>query len=244
MALAAALAAAASVRLVGVALLGRPRSPRAAAAEEAGMPARAAMIGLAVASGLVGLVPGAVLGLADPALQSLVSAGLSDRAGLLLVTPQVHAPGYSAVGIAMLLGLALSFVIWLVRLRAVAGHRVGPAWDCGFGAPPAWLPFGDPLTQYGAASFAQPLRRALGGALLYGRERVDMPEPGETMAARISSRVADPVDVLLFQPLGRLRKRLTVFADGLQFLTIRRTLSLMFWALVVFLGVVAVLEQL
>ena len=85
---------------------------------------------------------------------------------------------------------------------------------------------------------------ALGGALLYGRERVDMPEPGETMAARISSRVADPVDVLLFQPLGRLRKRLTVFADGLQFLTIRRTLSLMFWALVVFLGVVAVLEQL
>src|SRR5690242_21061688 len=39
----------------------RPRTPRAAAAREAGRPARAAMIGLAAIVALLGLLPGPVL---------------------------------------------------------------------------------------------------------------------------------------------------------------------------------------
>ena len=39
------------------------------------------------------------------------------------------------------------------------GHRREAAWSGGFAPPPPWLPFGDPTTQIGAASFAEPLRR-------------------------------------------------------------------------------------
>ncbi len=244
MALAAALAAAAAVRLVGVAFLGRPRVPRAAVAEEPAPPVRAAMIGLAVASGLVGLFPGAVLALAEPALRRLTTAGLPSGSDLLTLQPQADLPGYSALGIALLLAASGGLVVWLARTRAVQGHRTGPAWDCGFGAPPPWLPFGEPLTQYGGASFAQPLRRALGPALLRASETVDMPAPGETRAAHIAVQTSDPAEGGLFRPVAALRVLLSEFADQLQFLTIRSTLSLMFAALVCFLAVIAVIEQL
>jgi hydrogenase-4 component B len=244
MALAAALAAAAAVRLIGVAFLGRPRTPRTAAAHEVGPPAQFAMLGLAVLSLLIGLFPGAILAAAEAAMKLSVGVGLADRSGLLQVFPQVGGPGYAASGIAVLLGLALAAVLAVVRRRAVGGHRSGPAWDCGFGAPPAWLPFGDPVTQYGGASFGQPLRRALGHAILSAREIVDMPEPGQTRAARLSVRSKDPATAFLFQPVIRWRGMLSAFADRLQFLAIQRTLSLIFAVLVFFLIVIVLVEQL
>jgi formate hydrogenlyase subunit 3/multisubunit Na+/H+ antiporter MnhD subunit len=242
MALAVALAAAAAVRLVGVAFLGRPRSPRAAAADEVGRPTQAAMIALAALSGLIGLFPGAVLALASPALRLLTGSDMSGRARLVL-SPQLHAPGYWPLAVAVLLGLAAAFAVWLLRTRAVQGHRRGPAWDCGFGTPPPWLPFGDPATQYGPASFSQPLRRMLGGAILHARERVDMPEPGETRPARLSVTSLDPAQAWLFDPVGRLRHRISVLADRMRVLTVRRTLSVMFTALVLFLICIGVLQQ-
>jgi hypothetical protein len=242
MALAVALAATAAVRLVGVAFLGRPRSPRAAAADEVGRPTQAAMIALAALSGLIGLFPGAVLALAAPALRLLTGSDMSGRAGLVL-SPQLHAPGYWPLAVAVLLGLAAAFAVWLLRTRAVQGHRRGPAWDCGFGAPPPWLPFGDPATQYGPASFSQPLRRMLGGAILHARERVDMPEPGETRPARLNVTSRDPAQAWLFDPVGRLRHRISVLADRMRVLTVRRTLSVMFTALVLFLICIGVLQQ-
>ncbi len=243
MALGAALAAAAAVRLVGVAFLGRPRTPRTAAADEAGRPARAAMLALAGVSLLIGIFPGAVLALAEPALRLAVGAGMGDRAGMLLLSPQVDAAGYAAPAVAILLGLGLALVVWVVRLRAVGGHRAGPAWDCGFGAPPAWLPFGDPTTQYGGASFGQPLRRALGTAVLHARETVDMPQPGDTRAATLRVVAADPAVDYLFRPVTRARDRLSGLADAMQFLTIRSTLTLIFAVLVFFLVVVVIVEQ-
>jgi formate hydrogenlyase subunit 3/multisubunit Na+/H+ antiporter MnhD subunit len=243
MALGAALAAAAAVRVVGVAFLGRPRTPRAAAADEAGLPARAAMLALAGASLLIGLFPGAVLALAEPALHLAVGAGMEDRTGVLVLAPQADGPGYAAPAAAVLVGLALALVIWIVRLRAVGGHRSGPAWDCGFGAPPPWLPFGDPITQYGGASFGQPLRRALGGAILRAREVVDMPLPGDTRAATLHVSTADPASDYLFRPVTSARDRLSGFADAMQFLTIRSTLTLIFAVLVFFLVVVVIAEQ-
>ncbi len=243
LALSAALSAAAAVRLLGVAFLGRPRSPRASAAEEAGQTMRTILIALAVASGLVGLFPGGVLSLAEPALRRLVSAGMADRAGLLAVAPQADLPGYSALGIALILALSAGLVVWLVRARAVPGHRFGPVWDGGFGPPPAWLPFGDPLTQYGGASFAQPLQRVLGAALLRARETVDMPSPGETRPARIAVAMEDPAERALFGPLAALRPRLVVLADRCWLPGIRRTLAVVFAVLVFLLTVVAIVEQ-
>ena len=244
MALAAALAAAAAVRLIGVAFLGRPRTPRAAAAHEVGYAAQLAMLGLALLSLLAGLFPGVVLSAAAAALRQTVGLTMGDRASLLHISPQTSTTGYSAPAIAILLGLAIAGVAWVVRRRSVAGHRRGPAWDCGFGAPPAWLPFGDPITQYGGGSFGQPLRRALGVVILGATERVDMPEPGQTRAARLVVRSKDPATALLFQPVIRWRGVLSAQADRLQFLTIQRTLSLIFAVLVLFLIVIVLVEQL
>ncbi len=243
MALAAALAAAAAVRLIGVAFLGRPRTPRAAAAEEAGLPARGAMIGLAALTGAIGLFPGVVLQLAGPALRQMVGLGVA-RADAGLIAPQTDAPGYAAWGIALLLLAAGGLIVLGLRRHAVAGHRREAAWDCGFAPPPAWLPFGDPVTQYAGASFAQPLRRALGGAILAARETVFMPEPGDPGPARLTVFWRDPAQLWLFTPIGRARDGISALADHMQFLTIRRILAVMFAALVAFLTIVAVAEQL
>jgi len=242
MAMAAALAAAAAVRLIGVAFLGRPRTPRAAAAEDATPAARWAMIGLAAIAGLLGLLPGPVLALADPALRALTGSDMADRAGWLAVAPTAEATGYAPIVIAFLLAAAGAALVAVMRRWTVAGSRRGPFWANGFAAAPAWLPFGDPATQYGGASFAQPLRRSLGTALLAAREVVDTPPPGDTRAARLDAGLADPADTLLFAPIRRLRERLSVEADRMQFLTIRRVLTVMFVALVLFLAVVALLE--
>ena len=159
LALGSALSAAAMVRLVGVALLGRPRTPRASAAGEAGVGTRLAMAGLAGVTVVVGVFPGAVLALAGPALRQLTDASMASRVGLMTVAAQADAPGYVAPAIAVLLA-----VFAIAALRGVrGGENTVAAWDGGAEPPPPWLPFGDPLTQYGGASMAEPLRRVLGG---------------------------------------------------------------------------------
>ncbi len=239
MAVAAALAASAMVRLIGVAFLGRPRTPRGAVADETDRPARAAMLGLAGVSVALGLLPGPMLRLINPALHALTGSDLAERAGLLLVTPTSVALGYCAPAVAMLVGLGFFAALLVLRRLAVRGHVRGPAWANGFAASPAWLPFGDPVTQYGGDSFAQPIRRALGGALMAALEEVDMPAPGETRAGNLAIHLADPAERYLFAPIGRLRRAISSRADAMTFLSIRATLAVMFVALVVLLVVIA-----
>ena len=242
MALAAGLAASAAVRLVGVAWLGRPRSPRAAGATDPGRAMLRSLTGLAGLSVAVGLFPGAVLELLAPAIEFVTGTGAPNT--VLTMTAQSDQPGYVAPAIALLLIVAGGLVFFAVRRWTVAGERRAPAWDCGFGAPPPWLPFGDPATQYGGASFAQPLRRALGASLMAARETVDMPDPGDVRPASLTVTLADPAAAYLFAPFGRLRDRLAEYADRMQLLTIRSTLAVMFVALLVFLAAIAGLQQL
>jgi hypothetical protein len=143
----------------------------------------------------------------------------------------------------LLIVLAGGAALWGLRRRAAVGHVTGAAWDCGFGAPPPWLPFGDPATQISGAGFAQPLRRILGTSLLAARETVDLPPPGDTAPARYAATQADPFATHLFARVAAWRDRLSGYADAMQFLTIRRTLMVMFAALVAFLAVIAALEQ-
>lgn len=245
MALAAGLAASAAVRLVGIAFLGRPRTPRTAAANEVKPLARAAMMGLAGIVGIVGLFPGMFLGFAGPALRALTSAvDVPVRAAGLVISPQATGPGYAAPAIAVLVALVGGAVFLLLKTRAVPGHRNAPAWDCGFGAAPVWLPFGDPLTQSSAASFAQPLRRILATSLLDAHDRADMPALADPRPAHFATTQRDPARTFLFDPVARIRAALTDRADRMQFLTIRRTLTVMVAALVLFLAAVAIVEQL
>ena len=158
LALSAALSAAALVRLLGVAFLGRPRGPRAAGAVDIGKPARPTILALVAGSMLVGLFPGAFLQvLAEPAVRQLANEGLGPRAGLLGLFPAAGVAGYQVLPLVVLAGLILAGALALLRRRGGTPPRTGPAWNDGFAPPPAWLPFGDPLTQAGGAGFVPAL---------------------------------------------------------------------------------------
>jgi formate hydrogenlyase subunit 3/multisubunit Na+/H+ antiporter MnhD subunit len=152
--LSAALGTVSLVRLVGVACLGRPRTARTSAAEELPRPARVPLLCLAGASIVLGVFVGPVLRwLAEPAIRQMLGTGLGERIGWLGITATPSNPGYAAVPVACLLVLAGSTAWWLRRRLRIEASHTGPAWDGGFAAPPAWLPFGDPKTQSSGVGF-------------------------------------------------------------------------------------------
>ena len=158
-ALSAGLSVLAAVRMFGVAFLGRPRTPRTAVAEEAPRLLRIALIGLAALTGLLAVLPAIALLPAAPALTRLANGGTDTLAFALTLRPGAEAPGYPPIAIAALLTIVAYAVYWLLyRSRSPASRREA-AWSGGFAPPPAWMPFGDPATQSGPASFVEPLRR-------------------------------------------------------------------------------------
>jgi formate hydrogenlyase subunit 3/multisubunit Na+/H+ antiporter MnhD subunit len=151
--LSSGLAALAAVRLAGVGLLGRPRAPRSAAAEEVLRPRQLVLAGLAVLIGLLGLLPAFAL------LPITGWSGAAQSIAWLSLRVDAEPSGYSPIAVTVLLGAAgLAILRWPPRS---AERRRVPLWSGGFAAPPLWLPFGDTTTQYGPASFTEPLRRAL-----------------------------------------------------------------------------------
>ena len=160
--LAVALGAAAMMRLVGIGFLGRPRSPRAAAADDPHGIVRWTLYGLAGLAGLLGLLPGLALALTNGARQALSAAGLPERTDWTGIVAVTEMPGYQPLGVALLLGL-VGLALWLVA-RKLPGVRRVPDWEGGFAAPPPWLPFGDPATQYTAGSLEAPVLDGLGGS--------------------------------------------------------------------------------
>ncbi len=242
-ALAVALAAAAMVRLFGLAFLGRPRTPRAAGAHESGGVALVALALPVALTVLIGLFPGPLLDLAAPALGALVRRGMEARATLGAVSVADGAARYAPLGVLALLAVAGLAVLVAVRRQggALPAAR-GPAWDCGFRAPPPDLPFGDPRTQPSAAGLAQPLRRILGRPLLAVHEHAEAPPPGDPGPARLSAGAEDLSDTWLLAPLARARDGVAGFLERLRDLSLRQALMLPFGALVALLGLVVWLE--
>jgi hypothetical protein len=131
--------------------------------------------------------------------------------------------------------LVFGFVALSASLAAYAIHRLAshavrraPAWDCGFPDP-------NPATQYTADSFAQPIRRVFGTFVLQARERVDMPSPGDSRPARLTVTLRDLVWETLYAPVDDVVWSAAERLNRLQFLTIRKYLSLVFMALVALL---------
>jgi formate hydrogenlyase subunit 3/multisubunit Na+/H+ antiporter MnhD subunit len=153
----AALAVASMVRLGATAFLGRPRTPRAAASEDASRPERITLLALSGLTVAAGLFPGLLVRLANPAQQWLTRAQMEGQAGWAGVQTQQAAPGYVPLAVPLLVAAVVAGLFaWRRRLP---GTQVVALWQDGVAAPPAWMPFGDPATQTTPAGLALLLPR-------------------------------------------------------------------------------------
>jgi formate hydrogenlyase subunit 3/multisubunit Na+/H+ antiporter MnhD subunit len=143
------LAALAAMRVAIVVFLGRPRTPRAAAADEVARPVRLILVGLATLLGVLGVLP--VLALL-PAFRWADGAMAVSLLGLRIGS---QTPGYAATFMAVLVAGAWIALAKVIR-RPGLGRRE-PDWAGGFSPPPAWMPFGDPTTQCSPTSFIAPI---------------------------------------------------------------------------------------
>ena len=235
LALSAALAAACFVKAFGVIFLGRPRSFVAGQAREADRLSLAAMFVLAALCLLAGILPGAVMDSLAPATLSLIGARMPVQMGVpwLSIVPITETrSSYNGLLVFLFTALSASLTAYLVHRFASRVLRRAPAWDCGF-------PEADPATQYTAGSFAQPIRRVFGTLAFRAREQVDMPAPGDLRPARLTVVSRDLIWDGLYVPIAGAIGFIAEKLNHLQFLTIRRYLSLVFLALVVLLLVLA-----
>jgi formate hydrogenlyase subunit 3/multisubunit Na+/H+ antiporter MnhD subunit len=236
LALSAALAAACFVKAFGISFLGRARSAAAATAREAAPSTTGTMLGFALLCGLIGIFPGALVPLINAAVGVVMPGelGATVEGGWLWFQP-LGAERSSYSGLVMLIGIALVGGLVVLAIHRLASNRVRRAdpWDCGF-------PDADPATQYTAASFAQPIRRAFGSFVFRARETVEMPNPRDTAPARFALSLLDPAWEAFYRPVERLIGWASERANVLPYMTIRRYLSFVFVALVVLLVLVAV----
>jgi formate hydrogenlyase subunit 3/multisubunit Na+/H+ antiporter MnhD subunit len=235
MALAAALAAACFVRVFGVVFLGRPRTPAAAGAAETDPFSLAAMSILAVLCLAAGVLPGLVIDALAPAAKAAVGGRLPSQIGQAWLTIVPIAESRSSYNGALVLAFTcLSAGLCALTIHQFASRRArrGPAWDCG-------TPDANPITEYTGASFAQPIRRVFATSLLGATEQVDMPAPGDMRAARFTATIRDPIWDGLYAPVARAIGFVAERLNRLQFLTIRVYLSLVFFALIALLLVLA-----
>jgi hydrogenase-4 component B len=236
LALSVALAAACFVRVFGITFLGRPRSIAAAEAHETDRFSLGVMLALAAVCLLAGILPGFVIDWIAPVVQAMLGGHMPQQATvpwLTLVPITNSRSSYNGLLVFLFIAFSASLAVFLIHLLASKATRRAPAWGCGY-------PETNPSMQYSAGSFSQPIRRVFGTLLFRAREQIDMPPPGDMRPATLNVHLEDIVWDVLYAPLagavGFVADRLNV----LQFLTIRRYLSLVFVALVVLLLVIAI----
>jgi len=235
LALSAALAAACFVRVYGIAFLGRPRSDAARDAHEADGISVVAMAILAAACLILGILPGFAIDALAPVAQLLAGGRMPTQLGVewLSIVPIAESRS-SYNGLLVFVFMTASAMIAAFAIHRLASDRIrrGAIWDCGF-------PDASPLRQYSADGFAQPIRRVFGSLVFQARELGEMPRPGSTAPARFTAIVRDPIWDTLYAPISGLVAFAAERLNVLQFLTIRRYLSLVFAALVLLLLVLA-----
>jgi formate hydrogenlyase subunit 3/multisubunit Na+/H+ antiporter MnhD subunit len=231
LALAAALAAACFVKAFGVTFLGRPRTAEAAAAHEVDRFALAAMFGLSALCLLAGIFPGAVIDAIALVTQPLVGAQMPAQLGaawLSVIPIAASRSSYNGLIVFVFIGVAVFAATYAIHRWASRAVRRSAAWDCGFPDPA-------PQTQYTAGSFAQPNRRVFGTLVFRARERVSMPLPGDATPARLEVRMRDLIWEVFYEPIWSAVGFLADQLNQLQFLSIRKYLSLVFGVLVLIL---------
>jgi hydrogenase-4 component B len=236
LALSATLAAACFVKAFGVTFLGRARTLAAERARETDRLSRAAMFFFAALCLVAGILPGFFIDALAPAVQGLVGDRMPVQSSVdwLSIVPIAQSrSSYNGLLVFVFMVLSGMLAAWAIHRLASDKLRRAPAWDCGY-------PDANPVTQYTASSFAQPIRRVFGTVVFRAREHVEMPPPGDGRPARLTVELHDLVWDTLYAPIaggiGFAADRL----NHLQFLTIRQFLSLVFAALVLLLLVLAI----
>jgi formate hydrogenlyase subunit 3/multisubunit Na+/H+ antiporter MnhD subunit len=236
LALAAALAAACFVKLFGVTFLGRARHEAASAAQESDPFSLAALFALAAFCLVAGVLPGLFIDALAPVARTMVGNSMPHQAGLEWLTIVPIAESRSSYnGLLVFTFILLSGTIAAIAIHRLASDRLrrAPAWDCGYPDP-------SPAIQYTASSFSQPIRRVFGTVIFAAREVGEMPPPGSTAPARLTVHMHDLIWEALYAPIGKVIAVATERINVLQFLTIRRYLTLVFVALVLLLLVLAI----
>jgi NADH:ubiquinone oxidoreductase subunit 5 (subunit L)/multisubunit Na+/H+ antiporter MnhA subunit len=236
LALSAALAAACFVKAFGVTFLGRARSEAAGGAVEVDRLSLGAMFGLAGLCLVAGILPGFIIDALAPVSLALTGERMpvQARVAWLSIVPVAESrSSYNGLLVFAFIAVSASLAVLVIHRFASHALRRAPAWDCGF-------PEASPMTQYTAGSFAQPIRRVFGTLIFRAREHVEMPPPGSTRPARLTVELRDLVWDGLYAPIAGLVGRAADRLNVLQFLTIRRYLSLVFLALVALLLVLAI----
>jgi hydrogenase-4 component B len=195
----AALAVFCFVKVVGLVLLGPPRTPAVAAAEEPPLPLRAALVFLALACVALGFAPGVLFG-------SLV--GLSPGSSGIATHLGLRVPGTGSlptVGIAVVLaGLTVTFALLRGNRRAVSA----PTWASG--------QLVEPALNWTSAGFTKSLRLVLEFVLRPEREISSKSEGGVLQEVAYSGTVPHLIEDRLYEPVVRLGFRAAVQARRLQ----------------------------
>jgi hydrogenase-4 component B len=236
LALAAALAAACFVKAYGVTFLGRPRGAAAEAAKEVDRYSLSAMFILAALCLLAGILPGLVIDALAPITIEILGGRMpiqANEAWLSIAPIAESRSSYNGLLVMVFITISASLAVFFIHRFASHALRRGPAWGCGFSDPV-------PAAQYSSVSFAQPIRRVLGTLVFHARDHVDMPAPGDMRPARLRIELHDRIWEGMYEPLARAVAAASEWLNRLQFLTIRRYLSLVFATLVTLLLVLAI----
>ena len=235
LALSAALAAACFVKAFGVTFLGRPRSTAAEQAHETDRFSLAAMFIFAAVCFVAGILPGFFIDALAPAVKSLVGERMPVQTGIewLSIVPIAESrSSYNGALVFVFVTISGSLAAFVIHRLASDKLRRAPLWDCGAPDP-------SPATQYTAGSFVQPIRRVFGTTVFRAREIVEMPPPGDIRPARLTIELRDLIWDALYAPVVGGVAFAADQLNRLQYLTIRRYLSLVFLLLVLLLLVLA-----
>ena len=193
------------------------------------------MSALAALCLLAGILPGFVIDALAPVTNMLIGSRMpvqAEIAWLSIVPIAESRSSYNGLLVFGFIAISAGLAVFCIHRFASRATRRGPAWDCGFPEVAADM-------QYSGNSFAQPIRRVFGSLAFEARETVDMPAPGDPRPARLTVTMRDLVWDGLYAPIGRAVDFAADRLNVLQFLTIRRYLSLVFAALVLLLLVLA-----
>jgi hydrogenase-4 component B len=188
LALAGSLAAACFLRFAGLSLLGRARSEACSAAREAAAGMRFPMVALAALCLLLGLAPGPLFLVVEPAAAAVLGGPMP--AGML--AGSVALAGRIPRVFALLILLIVALGLWRRRLLSRREVSAGLTWDCGYQRP-GWR------MQYTASSFGEPIREMF-AMLLPARRQVVPPEGHFPPRASFQSEIVRPFQERLYGP--------------------------------------------